>query len=286
MIMNLLILLILATLVSFVDTTLMVLPSSQSPDSNCCVNVAEILAELHRQPDPRSNQHVIIAGPCNQHSYKSPTPLTKAEINPTYLFQYVASAPKITTQRYYCSGLLDERIEEHSKVSLAYCHKAFTKFKGVWRSNNCKYDAPDTSDPQRSGWNKTNGFLHCPSCLSTKKNIYRHIAVLEKEPTTILPPSSSIKTDIANNLVIEVGKYENKKAAFKAFKSDDGVKEAMIVLAGRGDDDIKVQLNSVNHRIHVCESFDCNCIMVKEKRDHSSYYCDRCRNGFETDHMR
>ena len=89
--MNLLILLILATLVSFVGTMLMVLPSSQSPDSNCCVDVAEILTELHRQPDPRSNQYVIVAGPCNQHPYESPTPLTKAEITPTYLFQHVAS---------------------------------------------------------------------------------------------------------------------------------------------------------------------------------------------------
>ena len=63
MTMNLLIILILATLVSFVDTALMVLPSSQSPDSNCCVDVAEILARFHRQPDPRSNQHVIAVGP-------------------------------------------------------------------------------------------------------------------------------------------------------------------------------------------------------------------------------
>ena len=132
MIKNLLILLILATLVSFVDTTLMVLPSSQSPDSNCCVDVAEILAGFYRRPDPRSNQHVIVAGPCNQYPYESPTPLTKVEITPTYLFQHIASIPKTTTQREYCSGLLDERIEEHSKVSLAYCHKAFTKFKGVW----------------------------------------------------------------------------------------------------------------------------------------------------------
>ena len=49
MIMNLLILLILATLVSFVDTTVMVLTSSQLPDSNCCVDVAEILAKFHQQ---------------------------------------------------------------------------------------------------------------------------------------------------------------------------------------------------------------------------------------------
>ena len=97
--MNLLILLILATLVSFVDTTLMLLPSLQSPDSNCCVDVAEILAEFHRQPDPRSNHHVIVAGPCNQHTYESRTPLTKAEITPTYLFQHVASEPETTTQR-------------------------------------------------------------------------------------------------------------------------------------------------------------------------------------------
>ena len=117
----------LATLVSFVDTTLMVLPSSQWPDSNCCVNVAEILAGFHRQPDPRSNRHLIVAGPCNQHPYKSPTPLTKEEITPTYLFQHVASAPKTTTQREYCSGLLDERIEEHSKVSPAYYHKMLYK---------------------------------------------------------------------------------------------------------------------------------------------------------------
>ena len=120
MIMNLLIIQILATLVSFIDTKLMVLPSSESLDSNCCVDVAKILAEFHRQSDPRSNQHVIAAGRFNQHPYESPTLLTKAEISPTYLFQHVASAPKTTTQREYCSGLLDERIEEHSKVSPAY----------------------------------------------------------------------------------------------------------------------------------------------------------------------
>ena len=43
--------------------------------------------------------------------------------------------------------------------------------------------------------------------------MHHHITVLEKvsqEPTTILPLSSSIKTDIANDLVIEVGKHENK----------------------------------------------------------------------------
>ena len=131
--MNLLILLLIsATLVSFVDTTLMVLPGSPSPDSNCCVEVAEILAELHRQPDPRSNQHVIVAKPCNQRPYKSPTPLAKAEITPTHLFQHVASAPKTTTQGEYCSGPLDKQIEEHPQVSPAYCHKAFTKFEGVW----------------------------------------------------------------------------------------------------------------------------------------------------------
>ena len=83
--------------------------------------------------------------------------------------------------------------------------------------------------------------------MSTKKNIYCHLNVLEKKPTTILPPSSSIKTDIVNNMVIEVGKHENENDAFKAFKSDDDVKEAMIVLDGRGDTDIKVQLNSVDH---------------------------------------
>ena len=72
MIMNLLILLlILATLVSFVDTTLIVLLDSPSPDSNCRVEVAEILTELYRQPDPRSNQNVIVAGHRNQHPYKS-----------------------------------------------------------------------------------------------------------------------------------------------------------------------------------------------------------------------
>ena len=95
--MNLLIILILATLVSFVDTKLMVLPNLQSLDSNYCVDVAKILAGFHRQPDPRSNQHVIAVGPCTQHPYESPTPLTKAEITPTYLFQHVASAPKTTT---------------------------------------------------------------------------------------------------------------------------------------------------------------------------------------------
>ena len=137
MIMNLLNLLILATLVSFVDTALIVLPSLQSPDSNCCVDVAEILTELHRQPDPRSNQHVIVADPCNHYPYESPTPLAKAEITPTHLFQHVASASKITTQREYCSDLLDEQIQEHSKVSPAYCNKAFTKFKGVSRSISC-----------------------------------------------------------------------------------------------------------------------------------------------------
>ena len=43
-------------------------------------------------------------------------------------------------------------------------------------------------------------------------------------------------------MVIEVGKHENKNDAFKAFKSDDGVKEAMIVLAGRGDAEISYML--------------------------------------------
>ena len=104
-----------------------------------------------------------------------------------------------------------------------------------------------------------------------------HLYVLEKDPTTILPPSSSIKTDIANHLVIEVGKDANKNDAFNAFKSDDGVKEAMIVLAGRCDTDIKVQLNSVDHQIYVCESFDCNCIVVKEKRDQNSDDCRVCQ---------
>ena len=147
-------LLILATLVSFVDTTPVVLPGSPLPDSNCCVKVAEILPEFHRQPDPRSNQHVMVANPCNRHPYESPTPLAKAEITPTYLLQHVDSAPKITTWREYCSGLLDERIKKHAQVSPAYCNKAFTKFKGVWRSNNCVYYAPNTSDQQRSGWKK------------------------------------------------------------------------------------------------------------------------------------
>ena len=137
--------------------------------------------------------------------------------------------------------------------------------------------------------------MHCPSYLSTKKNTHCHITFLEKEQTTILPPSlsikalekdptailplsSSIKADIANNLVIEVGKHENKNDAFKAFKSNNGVKEAMIVLDGRGDADIEVQLNSVDHRIYVCLSSDCNCIMVnKSNRDHFSDYCRVCQ---------
>ena len=76
--------------------------------------------------------------------------------------------------------------------------------------------------------------------------------------------------------MIELGKHENKNDVFKAFTSDDGVKEAMIILAGRGDADIEVQLNSVDHRIYVCESFDCNYLVVKEKRDHNSDYCDPC----------
>ena len=77
MIVNLLVLLlVLVGLVSFVDATLMVLLGLPSLDSNCCVEVAEILTELHRQPDPRSNQYVIVAEPCNQHPYESPTPLT------------------------------------------------------------------------------------------------------------------------------------------------------------------------------------------------------------------
>ena len=84
MIMNLLILLILANLVSFLDTTLMVLPGLPSPDSNCCVKVAEILTELHQQPDPRSNQCVIVAQPCNQHQYESPTPLTNYFVLPLF----------------------------------------------------------------------------------------------------------------------------------------------------------------------------------------------------------
>ena len=54
--------------------------------SNCCVEVTEILTELHRQPDPRSNQHVIVANQRNQHLYDSLTPLTRAEITRTYLF--------------------------------------------------------------------------------------------------------------------------------------------------------------------------------------------------------
>ena len=120
-------------------------------DSNCCVKVTEILTELHRQSDPRSNQYVIVAESCNQHPYDSLTPLTKAEITPTCLFQHVDSAPKTTTRREYCSGLLDKQIENHAKVSPAYCNKACTKFKGAWRSNNCEYDAPDISDQQRSG---------------------------------------------------------------------------------------------------------------------------------------
>ena len=77
--------------------------------------------------------------------------------------------------------------------------------------------------------------------------------------------------------MIEVGKHENKNDAFKAFKSDDGAKEAMTVLDGRCDANIVVQLNSVDHRIYVCESFDCNRIMIKEKRDHNSDYCRVCQ---------
>ena len=65
-------------------------------------------------------------------------PPARPSVDPTALFLQ----PDIP--REVCSGLNDARIDELAKTNPKYCYNAFETFRGVWRSRNCEYDAPDS----------------------------------------------------------------------------------------------------------------------------------------------
>ena len=68
---------------------------------------------------------------------------------------------------------------------------------------------------------------------------------------------------------------DDRDHAIQSFASDDDVCEAMYVLAGRGDDDIVVQLDSVDNRIFVCGSENCKRVLVRRTREDNAI-CKAC----------
>ena len=100
-------------------------------------------------------------------------PPAQPAILPRTLFQQPLGLVAPPATREYCVGLNDSRVDEHAKFDQAFCYNTFALFRGKWRSRNCQFDAPDAALLEEQGWKRKKGFLHCPSCLVVKKNMYR-----------------------------------------------------------------------------------------------------------------
>ena len=184
--------------------------------------------------------------------------------------EYCDSLPK------FCDGLNNERIASYAESNGDYCYAKFEKFKGKWRSKDCAYNAPDESTWREKGWKTVKQHLHCPSCSVARKHMNRHMKRLEEESKyqRVLPTSSCIKTTIASVFLSIVDDISSD--AIQTFMDDKRVKEGMLVLAGRGDADICVTLNSEKYRIYLCESLHCSRIMIKEFKSNNCDYCKTC----------
>ena len=124
----------------------------------------EVFRETDSPRDHRLEAAVALTGLQNSTSIRRPThdaidellhlqnhaPPARPDVNPTRLFQTNTNSLEFPLlPRKYCSGLRDDRINEHVKVNPAYCYSTFSLIKNKWHSRHCEYDAPDVTSQQQ-----------------------------------------------------------------------------------------------------------------------------------------
>ena len=169
--------------------------------------------------------------------------------------------------------------------------KKYSYFKKEWRSEDCDYFSASTTEARENkGWKSIKNDLHCAKCYAVKRNLYRlieRLGTLKNESAmisqNIMPSTSALKDDLSESFSAMVRQVGNNKQSRDKFRQDGRVREKMLVLAERGDADVTITADdekkntSLIYRLYVCKDVSCNRILVKEKRNANTEFCETCR---------
>ena len=118
--------------------------------------------------------------------------------------------------------------------------------------------------------------------------LIEQLSTLENESAAmisqnIMPSTSALKDDLSKTFYAMVQQVGNNKQSRDKFGQNGRVHEKMLVLAERGDADVTITADadkknsSLIYRLYVCKDISCNCILVKEKGNDNTGFCETCR---------
>ena len=98
-----------------------------------------------------------------------------------------------------------------------------------------------------------------------------------------MPSTSALKDDLSKSFTVMVQQVVNNKQLRDKFRQNGRGRKKMSVLAERGDADVTITADtekentSLIYRLYVCKDVSCNFILVKEKRNDNTEFCETCR---------